>query len=35
MLAAAGFTSVSVTVTSDAGAGLHSAIVRAVKPAAP
>jgi len=35
MLAAAGFTSVSVTVTSDAGGGLHSAIVRAVKPPTP
>jgi len=32
LLAAAGFTSVSVTVTSDAGDGLHAAIVRAVKP---
>jgi len=35
MLAAAGFTSVSVAVTSDARGGLHSAIVRAVKPAVP
>ena len=32
LLAAAGFMSVSITVTSDAGGGLHSAIVRAVKP---
>ncbi|MDR2986438.1 MAG: methyltransferase domain-containing protein [Nocardiopsaceae bacterium] len=33
MLARAGFASASVTVTNDAGCGLHSAIVRAVKPA--
>ncbi len=33
LLAAAGFTSVSITVTTDAGGGLHSAIVRAAKPA--
>lgn len=32
LLAAAGFTGVIVTVTSDAGGGLHSAIVQAVKP---
>jgi len=32
LLKAAGFVSVSVTVTSDAGGGLHSAIVKAVKP---
>jgi ubiquinone/menaquinone biosynthesis C-methylase UbiE len=34
MLASAGFASVGVTVTNDAGCGLHSAIVRAVKPTA-
>lgn len=34
LLAAAGFTGVSVTVTHDAGGGLHSAIVQAVKPSA-
>ncbi len=33
LLSAAGFTSVSITVTSDAGGGLQSAIVQAVKPA--
>jgi SAM-dependent methyltransferase len=32
LLAAAGFTSVSITVTAAAGGGLHSAIVRAAKP---
>lgn len=32
LLAATGFTGVTVTVTSDAGGGLHSAIVQAVKP---
>jgi len=32
LLAAAGFASASVTITGDAGGGLHSAIVRAVKP---
>ena len=32
LLAAAGFASISIAVTSDAGGGLHSAIVRAVKP---
>jgi SAM-dependent methyltransferase len=31
-LAAAGFTGVTITMTSDAGGGLHSAIVKAVKP---
>jgi arsenite methyltransferase len=35
MLASAGFASISVTVTSDAGDGLHSAIVQAVRPAKP
>ncbi len=35
LLSLAGFTAVSVTNTSDAGGGLHSAIIRAVKPAAP
>jgi len=34
LLAAAGFAGVSITVTSDAGGGLHSAIVKAVKPGA-
>ncbi len=33
-LAAAGFTEASVTFTNEAGTGLHSAIIRAVKPAA-
>jgi ubiquinone/menaquinone biosynthesis C-methylase UbiE len=33
LLAAAGFTAISIVITSDAGAGLHSAIVKAVKPA--
>jgi SAM-dependent methyltransferase len=33
LLTAAGFTAPSVTVTSDAGGGLHSAIVKALKPA--
>ena len=32
LLAAAGFTGVSITMTSDAGGGLHSAIVKAVRP---
>jgi SAM-dependent methyltransferase len=32
LLAAAGFASVTITVTNDAGGGLHSAIVKAVKP---
>jgi ubiquinone/menaquinone biosynthesis C-methylase UbiE len=32
LLAAAGFADVTITVTSDAGDGLHSAIVKAVKP---
>ncbi len=31
LLAAAGFTSISITATSDAGGGLHSAIIRASK----
>jgi SAM-dependent methyltransferase len=35
MLASAGFASASVTITADAGGGLHSAIVQAVKPARP
>ncbi len=34
MLRAAGFTAISITSTSDAGDGLHSAIIQAVKPAA-
>lgn len=34
LLASAGFTSASVTITADAGGGLQSAIVRAVKPTA-
>jgi ubiquinone/menaquinone biosynthesis C-methylase UbiE len=33
LLAAAGFASVSVQLTSDAGGGLHSAIIKAIKPA--
>jgi hypothetical protein len=33
-LAAAGFTGASVTVTHEAAPGMHSAIVRAVKPSA-
>jgi SAM-dependent methyltransferase len=33
LLAAAGFAAVSIRITADAGGGLHSAIVRAVKPA--
>ena len=32
LLSAAGFTAVSIAITSDAGGGLHSAIVKAVKP---
>ena len=32
LLAAAGFTDVTITMTSDAGGGLHSAIVKAIKP---
>jgi len=35
LLGAAGFAAVSVTVTSDSGGGLHSAIVKALKPATP
>jgi SAM-dependent methyltransferase len=35
LLTATGFAGVSITVTSDAGGGLHSAIVQAVKPAPP
>jgi len=31
-LAAAGFTAISVTITNDAGGGLHSAIIKAAKP---
>jgi SAM-dependent methyltransferase len=34
-LLAAGFTQITITQVSDAGGGLHSAIVQAVKPAAP
>jgi ubiquinone/menaquinone biosynthesis C-methylase UbiE len=33
LLAAAGFASIAIAVTSDAGCGLHSAIVKAIKPA--
>jgi SAM-dependent methyltransferase len=33
LLAAAGFTAIRITVTQDAGSGLHSAIVEAAKPA--
>jgi hypothetical protein len=32
MLRAAGFTTISITSTSDAGDGLHSTIIQAVKP---
>jgi SAM-dependent methyltransferase len=32
-LAAVGFTAISVTITSDAGGGLHSALIKALKPA--
>ncbi len=35
LLLAAGFTGISITSTHDAGAGLHSAIIQATKPAAP
>ncbi len=35
LLTSAGFTAVSFTITSDAGGGLHSAIVKALKPAPP
>jgi SAM-dependent methyltransferase len=34
-LSAAGFTAITITVTSDAGGGLHSATVQAVKPGQP
>ena len=34
-LAAAGFTAIEITITSDAGGGLHSAIIKAIKPALP
>ena len=34
-LAAAGFTRASITITNDAGGGLHSAIIKALMPAAP
>ena len=32
LLTSAGFTDIRITTTSDAGGGLHSAIVRAVRP---
>jgi SAM-dependent methyltransferase len=35
LLLAAGFTGIHITVTHDAGAGLHSAIIQAARPAAP
>ena len=35
LLLAAGFTGITITTTSDAGPGLHSAIVQATRPAAP
>jgi SAM-dependent methyltransferase len=35
LLASAGFAGISITITSDAGGGLHSAIVKASRPGAP
>jgi SAM-dependent methyltransferase len=35
LLAAAGFTAITITATGDAGGGLHSAIIKATRPAAP